>query len=283
MEKVTYHSQPLFQYPTLPTCAHHFVTDTHTGSIVCTNCGLVEETNVISQKYSVSRNFPNTGGKSSSNYSKCFVKPQLKRALKMNKNLSWKVRRILIGEREIKRLVGLYEMGEHISLRSNHLFKKAIKHPAFRTHYINLIAIISVYYTCKENSFPVQLEQLLDNTKFSPRLALKYYSKIIQFLGLPHPKISPQSLISLICSKLELDQEIIQGTHQIMKLYLDNHHNGGYCLQGITAGAIYITCLMKRIPRSQIEIAESAGISEITLRARYREIQKICVKVGFRF
>ena len=61
----------------------------------------------------------------------------------------------------------------------------------------------------------------------------------------------------------------------ILEIYLNRHNISGYNNQGIVAGVIYLTCLKERVPRSQTDIAKAAGISTITLRNRFKEIQRI--------
>ena len=43
-------------------------------------------------------------------------------------------------------------------------------------------------------------------------------------------------------------------------------------MRGIAAGGVYLACKMLHIPISQQRIAQEAGISDITLRSRFKEI-----------
>ena len=46
---------------------------------------------------------------------------------------------------------------------------------------------------------------------------------------------------------------------------------------GIAAAAIYISSILEDTPRTQRAIAEVAGVTEVTIRNRYKEIAK---KIG---
>ena len=104
---------------------------------------------------------------------------------------------------------------------------------------------------------------------------MKYYSKIIRLLNLPKQLTRPSSLIPEVCTKLNLDYSAVIDSLKILELYEKYHNLSGYNTLGIIAGVIYLACLKNRIPRSQNEIAIQTGVSTITLRARFKELQKI--------
>lgn len=282
MENAIVRMQNIFFSPPLQSsiCIHEFVFDYESNSIVCHGCGLVKETNPISNKYSWKKNFQELGFQPKLRNAKTIPNSNLKRALKLDKMLPWFKKRVIIAENEIKRITSQLELSQNIKSRSIYILKQSLNHPSFRTHYISLMASVCVFYSCKVLDFPISLHLIIDKNKYSHSLALKYYAKLIHELDLPYPVTSPFTLLPNICTDIGLNYDFIQTSNKVLEIYLDNHTSSGYQIKGILAGVIYITCLIKHIPRSQQEIAKAIGISDITLRARYREIQKIFNRQG---
>lgn len=256
--------------------AHHFIEDLQTGTVVCDICGLVKEENVICPEWSLQSNFHRKEYSKPSFSSKLIESPNLVRAFKLNKNINWKLKRIYLGEKEIKRLTSQYEINSAIESRALYIFHKSISHSIFKNHYINLLATICLYYCCKSYGFPITLKELLDNVGYSTRLALKYYTRLMQTLKLPYPQKSISSTLNQYSTQMELSWKEKKKANEILEIYKKEKFCGGIQIKGIVAAVLYFTCLIERIPKSQQEIASAINISEITLRARFREIQLLC-------
>ncbi|MBY8986212.1 MAG: hypothetical protein KGD65_14135 [Candidatus Lokiarchaeota archaeon] len=63
-------------------------------------------------------------------------------------------------------------------------------------------------------------------------------------------------------------------TSKILTTYISNFPISGIDPKGLCAGAIYIACKLKNIELTQLQIANSVGITEVTLRSRYKELKK---------
>jgi transcription initiation factor TFIIIB Brf1 subunit/transcription initiation factor TFIIB len=255
---------------------HNFIKDIPSGQIVCNTCGLVREMKLISMNWSISRdvNVKNNSNRktNSSNISNL----NLKRALKLDRNKTWKSQKIDIGTKEIKRLVAHYGLSGHVFERSEYLFLKTTKMNSFRIHNVRLTAQVCFFYAAKINSHPIDLEEIIKEFDFSSKLAYRYYYLLMNELALPKPIINPAPMIPQLCSKLELGISTVKKAFKILHLYLEQCNTSGLNSIGIVAGVVYLACLQERIPRSQQQVAKKANISDITLRSRYKEIKKIC-------
>ncbi|WP_371805645.1 hypothetical protein [Candidatus Lokiarchaeum ossiferum] len=257
------------------THSHNFITDMPSGQIVCNLCGLVKETNIIVSSWD-GVPYSNETTISISKKSLMNINPNLKRALKLNRNKSWDDRKLTIGINEIKRLCARFGLGEYIVTRSIYLFQKAIQCPNFKIHNVILTSQVCFFYSAKLNKHPLSIEEVIEDHNFSSRLAYRYYYLLMSQLQLVKPESNPAPLIPKLCASLGLDEFVVQQANLILSIYLKHENTSGLNSVGIVAGVIYFACLRERIPRSQQIIAQYAKISDITLRTRYKEIKKIC-------
>ena len=74
------------------------------------------------------------------------------------------------------------------------------------------------------------------------------------------------------CSKLKLSAEAKKRANDILKLARDNDLTSGKGPTGVAAAAIYIASLLTGERRTQRSVAEVAGVTEVTIRNRYKEL-----------
>jgi transcription initiation factor TFIIB len=84
----------------------------------------------------------------------------------------------------------------------------------------------------------------------------------------------PVALVPRYVTDLGLGSEIVELTSKILTVYISKFSISGVDPKGLCAGAIYIACRLRNIELTQLQIANSIGITEVTLRSRYKELKK---------
>lgn len=264
-------------------CLHDFFVDYGSGHTVCKLCGLVEDTLLLD---SSSRGFISPlepGRKIKQFIGNSQSLQRLNRALRFDKMRPWSLKKIDLGLNEIRRLTAFYLLVSQIQDFASHLFKKAIKNTIFKAHYVILLANVCFYHSARQNQYPLRLSDLIEPHSFSARLSYRYYHTLKKTFNLSNPVITVFTHIPKICNLLKLDEEFIQLVGKIISVYSQQINSSGKDFKGIVAGAIYFASKLLHIPRSQSEICQSADISDITLRARFKEIKKVCLNHGIAF
>jgi transcription initiation factor TFIIB len=83
---------------------------------------------------------------------------------------------------------------------------------------------------------------------------------------------SPQDYISRFCSELKLSRDVQAKTLEILKKAADKELTSGRGPTGIAAASIYIASVLCGERRTQREVADVAGVTEVTIRNRYKEL-----------
>ena len=79
---------------------------------------------------------------------------------------------------------------------------------------------------------------------------------------------------------MELDSEIEALTKKILTTYINNFTISGKDPKGLCAGAIYLASRIKELELTQQQIVNSIGVTEVTLRSRYKDLRtKLKIKV----
>ncbi len=200
--------------------------------------------------------------------------PDLKRAAKWNSRMTWDKRNILIATTELKRIGSNLNLPDHVKKAAIKLYKKAFKRKLLRGRSINGMVAACLYYACREKKIPRTLQEILDQTSVSAKNVRRCYRTIIRELNLKAPSTDPVALIPRFIAELGLNAEAEKKTINILRMFITQYSISGKDPKGLCAGALYLISKAQNHRVSQKEIARLVGVTEVTLRSRYKEIIK---------
>ncbi|MFX1258996.1 MAG: transcription initiation factor IIB family protein [Promethearchaeota archaeon] len=275
-----------------PECGGKTISIQEKGEIVCCQCGLVISERILDISHSGKRAFtkqekekrertgspisillPDMGLSTIIDRSN-IKNPDLKRAAKWNSRMTWDKRNMLIATTELKRIGSNLNLPEHIKKSAIRLYKEAFKRKLLRGRSINGMVAASLYFACREKKIPRTLQEILDETSVSAKNVRRCYRTLIRELNLKVPSTDPISLIPRFIAELGLDTEVEKTTIKILQTFNLKFSTSGKDPKGLCAGSLYLVCKLKEKKISQKEIASLVGVTEVTLRSRYKDLTK---------
>jgi len=281
-----------------PECGGKIIPVQEKGENVCRQCGLVVNERILDISHSGKRAFtkqekekrartgspisillPDMG--LSTIIDKSSIKsPDLKRAAKWNSRMTWDKRNMLIATTELKRIGSNLNLPSHIKKSAIRLYIEAFKKKLLRGRSINGMVAACLYFACRKNNIPRTLQEILDETSVSAKNVRRCYRTLIRELKLKAPSTNPVTLIPRFIAELALNTDDEKTTIKILKTFTANFSISGKDPKGLCAGALYLVCKARKKRVSQKEIANLVGVTEVTLRSRYKEIiKKLNIKV----
>ncbi len=280
-----------------PECGGKILSLQEKGEIVCGQCGLVISERILDISHSGKRSFTKhekekrerTGspisillpdmGLSTVIDKRNITNPDLKRAVKWNSRMTWDKRNMLIATTELKRIASNLDLPDHIKKSAIRLYKEAFKRKLLRGRSINGMVAASLYFACREKKIPRTLQEILEETSVNAKNVRRCYRTLIRELNLKAPSTDPISLVPRYVAELELGPDIEKTTIQILQEFMSKYSTSGKDPKGLCAGALYLICKIRNKRISQKEVANLVGITEVTLRSRYKElIKKLNIK-----
>ena len=276
-----------------PECEGKVISFHERGEIVCGQCGLVISERIVDIAHSGKRAFTKqekesrerTGspisillpdmGLSTIIDKTSIQSPDLKRAAKWNSRMTWDKRNMLIATTELKRIGSNLNLPNHVKKTAIRLYIEAFKKKLLRGRSINGMVAACLYFACRERKIPRTLQEILDETSISAKNVRRCYRTLIRELNLKVPSTDPISLIPRFIAELELDADAENATIKILQSFISKFSTSGKDPKGLCAGSLYLVCKMKDKRVSQKEIANLVGVTEVTLRSRYKELIKM--------
>ena len=273
-----------------PECGGKIIFIQEKGEVVCEQCGLVISERILDIYHSGKRAFTKfekekrerTGspvsillpdmGLSTVIDKNNIKNPDLKRAAKWNSRMSWDKRNMLIATTELKRIGSNLNLPDHIKKSAIRLYKEAFKKKLLRGRSINGMVAACLYFACREKQLPRTLQEILDETSVNAKNVRRCYRTLIRELNLRVPSTDPISLIPRYIAELNLDTDVEKTTIKILKGFITKFSTSGKDPKGLCAGALYLVSKARAKRISQKEIANLIGVTEVTLRSRYKEL-----------
>lgn len=206
--------------------------------------------------------------------------PDLKRATKWNTHMSWEKKNMLMAITELKRMGTNLNFPDRVKNEVIRMYKDVFKKNLLRGRSINGMIAACAYYTCKKEKIPITLQEILEGAAISTTIVKKCYKILVQELNLKTPHMDPVSLIPRFCAELGLDMTVENQATQVLRTYSKEASVCGKDPKGLCAGAIYLIAKLKNKKISQKDVANAVGVTEVTLRSRYKDLLK---SIKFKF
>jgi transcription initiation factor TFIIB len=281
-----------------PECGGQTISILERGETVCQVCGLVISEKDIDVSHSGIRAYskhekdkkertgspmsilmPDIGLSTVIDRSK-IKNPDLRRAAKWNTHLSWEKRNMLMAITELKRIGGNLNFPERVKKSAVRLYKEVFKRQLLRGRSINGMVAACSYYACKDEKVPITLQEILEEASINDNIVKKCYKILVRELNLKISHIDPVSLIPRYCADLDLGIEIEKESMKVLSKFIEHTSISGKDPKGLCAGAIYLITKLRNVKVSQKDISRVVGVTEVTLRSRYKELLK---NVSFSF
>ena len=152
------------------------------------------------------------------------------------------------------------------------IFRKAALKKLVRGRSIEGVTAASLYAACRQCNVPRTLDEISNTARISRKEIGRTYRYISRELELKLMPTSPQDYISRFCSVLKLSADVKAKTLEILHEATNRELTSGRGPTGIAAASLYIASVLCGERRTQREVAEVAGVTEVTIRNRYKEL-----------
>ncbi len=275
-----------------PECGSDMIVeDSQRGETICGTCGLVIDESIIDherERRAFTMEEKNKRERTGSPISVLMpdmglstiidknvkMSERMRRAVKWNTRMSWSKRNMLIATTEIKRLGANLGLPLRVKEMSAKIYKNAFEKKLLRGRSIKSMVAATIYYACRKEQVPRTLQEVIEETNLEARDVRRCYRTLLRELKLKAPSLDPRLLIPKFISELNLSGEVEKETMKLLQQYISHNRIGGKDPKGLCAAAVYVASQLKNENRSQSLIAKTVGVTEVTLRSRYKELIK---------
>ena len=198
---------------------------------------------------------------------------KLQRLKKWQKRLSTVMEKNLkIALGELKRLVSILNLPQSIEEESAKIYNEAVQKNLVRGRSIESIVAGVVYAACRRQALPRTLDEISAKSGITKKDIGRSYRYITRELRIKIYPSNPIDYISRFASSLSYGPKTQSRAIDILSQSLSLDLTSGRGPIGISAAALYIAGLLEGERKTQKDISLVSGVTEVTIRNRYKEI-----------
>jgi len=176
---------------------------------------------------------------------------------------------------ELNKLCSQMNLPRNIRERASMIYRKAAKKNLVRGRGVESVVAATLYIACRIMGLPRTLSEISDISGLKRKDIGRTYRFISRELKLRINVPTPLSYVSRFCSELKLSRKVVEKSSDILKEVIERELISGRGPVGVAAAVIYISTVLCDEKRTQKQIANVSGVTEVTIRNRYKEITEI--------
>ncbi len=176
------------------------------------------------------------------------------------------------GLTEINTMASKMGLPRHVRESAAVLYRKASLKNLVRGRSIDEVVAATLYAACRQCNVPRTLDEIAGKTPVDRKSIGRTYRTLVRELGLKLLPQSPRDYIARFCNRLNLDMDVLRKAKDILDKVEKDELASGVAPSGVAAAVIYISAMLCNKPCTQKEVAEVAGVTEVTIRNRSKRI-----------
>ncbi len=173
---------------------------------------------------------------------------------------------------ELKRVSSYLKLPKAVEEESARIYTLAVQRGLVRGRSMESVVAGALYAACRRHEVPRTLDELSEASGIEKKEIGRTYRFVTRELGLTILPSNPSDYIARFASALHLSPETQSKAVEILEKAQDSELTSGRGPTGIAAAALYVSALLHGEKRTQREVADVAGVTEVTIRNRYKEL-----------
>ena len=174
---------------------------------------------------------------------------------------------------ELNRIKDRLGLPDSILEKTAYIYRKAQERMLIRGRTVSGILAAAVYIACRESGTPRTLKDISEGSNVKLKEVARSYRMLYFELDLKMPIIDPIRCITKVANKSKLSEKTKRQAAEIMNIVTKKEFSAGKDPMGIAASVLYLTSLKNGENITQKHIANVAGVTEVTIRNRAKDLK----------
>ncbi|MDG6994464.1 MAG: transcription initiation factor IIB [Nitrososphaerota archaeon] len=175
---------------------------------------------------------------------------------------------------ELARLGEKLNVGEAITEKAAYIYRKAFDKRLVRGRSITGMITAALYAALRDTETPRTLKDLSLVSGVKKNDLAQSYRLLLKEMDLRMPVRDPAKYISRIGSKAGASERTQRRALEILRRAQETGSSAGKDPMGLAAAALYVASVMENESKTQKDFAQAAGVTEVTIRNRYKGLKE---------
>ncbi|MFL6457138.1 MAG: transcription initiation factor IIB family protein [Nitrososphaeraceae archaeon] len=281
------------------------VTDPESGEIICSNCGMVISDKDEDTSHSERRIFSGgqmdetrarTGaptslashdmglativGKNDKDASGTKIDPSIRSTMQRLRTWDFRLQLNTPSDRSLREAFQLLDtlkdklgLSDAVVENTAYLYRKAQQRGFLRGRTIPSVICAATYIACRDLGISKTMKDIAAASNVKRKNIARIYRQLVLELDYKVPNIDPLKCVTKVANNANLTEKTKRQALNIMEKVTENEISAGKDPMGLAATVLYISCIKTGENISQKEISYVAGVTEVTLRNRFKDLK----------
>lgn len=174
---------------------------------------------------------------------------------------------------EVERIAHALDLPDSVAETAATMYRRARETGFLHGRSIEATAAACVYASARFQHLPRPLDEVADTAQASKEDVARTYRRLSQKLKLPVPITYPSDLLPAFASRLEVPAAVENWARELISK-VDEEQLAGKNPASVAGAALYLAAKETDDPRTQKEVSKVAGVTEVTVRARLKDLEE---------
>ncbi len=181
-------------------------------------------------------------------------------------------RNLRLAMTELRRVASFLSLPNFVKEEASRIYNLVLQRGYVRGRSMESVVSACIYAACRSYNIPRTLDEISAASDVERKEIGRTYRFIIRKLDFKITPSNPKDYIARFSSTLHLTPKAQNDAIKILKKAELSELTSGRGPAGIAAAALYLAALLNNEKKTQREVADVAGVTEVTIRNRYKEL-----------
>ena len=178
-----------------------------------------------------------------------------------------------IALRELEKMADKLGVSQPVKERAAYIYRKALERGLLRGRSIIGISAASLYAAMRDTETPRTLKDIAVANNLDKKAVARDYRILLREMDLTMPVADAARNVNRIASRVGLSERVARKAIEIVRITEEKEISAGKSPMGLAAASLYLAGVIEGEIKTQKEIAEAAGVTEVTVRNRYKGLR----------
>lgn len=182
-------------------------------------------------------------------------------------------RNLIRAMNELARVKDKLGLSDAMVEKTAYIYRKAQEKHLTKGRSVLAILAAAIYIACREMGASRTLADIAAAMDVKRKIISRSHRILIKELDINTPPVDLVKCIARIANKVNIDEKTKRMAMHAMIDVVDREVSAGKSPMGLAASVLYTSCIRNDEDTTQKNIAEAAGVSEVTLRNRIKDLR----------
>ena len=174
---------------------------------------------------------------------------------------------------ELDKMADKLGVSQAVKERAAYIYRKALDRGLLRGRSIIGISAAALYAAMRDTETPRTLKDIAAANNLDKKAVARDYRILLREMDLTMPVADAARNVNRIASRVGLSEKVARKAIEIVRITEEKEISAGKSPMGLAAASLYLAGVIEGEVKTQKDIAEAAGVTEVTVRNRYKGLR----------